>query len=179
MRTGETELRDWMIRALDGDGKAYARLLDALLPRLRAFFRRRMAGREDDIEDLLQETLIALHTRRMTYDRARSFTGWLYAIARYKMIDHFRRQGRTVPIEGLEDSLSIASFEDEVGAGLDTEALLATIPDKQARAIRATRIDGLSTAEAAEREGMGESDVKVSTHRGLKALAARVREAIR
>ena len=112
MRTGETELRDWMIRALDGDGKAYARLLDALVPRLRAFFRRRMAGRDDDIEDLLQETLIALHTRRMTYDRARSFTGWLYAIARYKMIDHFRRQGRTVPIEGLEESLSIASFEE-------------------------------------------------------------------
>ncbi len=179
MRTGETELRDWMVRALKGDAKAYARLLEALVPRLRAFFRRRMAGRDDDIEDLLQETLIALHTRRMTYDPARNFTGWLYAIARYKMIDHFRRQGRTVPIDGLEDDLSIDSFEDEVSAGLDTEALLSTIPDKQARAIRATRIDGLSTAEAAQREGMGESDVKVSTHRGLKALAARVRDAIK
>ena len=104
------------------------------------------------------------------------FTAWLFAIARYKMIDHFRRNRRTVPIEGLEDILVAEGFEDASNARMDVDQLLDTLPPKQARMIRATQIDGLSVAEAAERDGIGESDVKVSVHRGLKALAARIRE---
>ena len=179
MRASETDLRDLMILGLGGDGQAHARLLRALLPLLRGFYRRRMAGPEDDIEDLLQETLIAVHTRRMTYDPARPFTGWVYAIARYKMIDHYRRHGRLVPLEGHEDTLMTEGFEDSSNAAADIDALLETLPEKQAAAIRSTRIEGLSTAEAAERHGIGESDVKVSVHRGLKALAARVKDTLR
>lgn len=41
--------------------------------------------------------------------------------------------------------------------------------------IRATRIEGLSVSEAAQADGIGESDVKVSVHRGLKALMTRIR----
>ena len=175
MRAGETELRTWMIRGLGGDAAAHALMLRALLPVLRQFYRRRMSGQQDDIEDLVQETLIAVHTRRQTYDVTRPFTGWLFAIARYKMIDHFRKSGRTCPIDGLEDFLSIDGFEDASNAHSDVERLLGTLPGKQAALIRATKIEGLSTAEAAARESFGESDVKVSVHRGLKALAAKVR----
>lgn len=171
MRPSEEQLRFWMVRGLGGDGAAHALLLRALVPLLRAFYRRRMRGDDDAIEDLVQETLIAVHERRATYDRDRPLTGWLFAIARYKMIDHFRRSGRLCPIEGLEETLVSEGFEDATGAGLDVETLLDTLPAKQARVIRATRIEGLSVAEAAAREKMGESDVKVSVHRGLKALA--------
>jgi DNA-directed RNA polymerase specialized sigma24 family protein len=58
---------------------------------------------------------------------------------------------------------------------MDIDRLLGELPIKQAEAIRATRLDGLSTAEAAARAKIGESDVKISVHRGLKALAARIR----
>ena len=91
------------------------------------------------------------------------------------MIDHFRVNGRTCTIEGLEDILEAEGFAEAADARADVARLLETIPAKQAAAIRATRIDGLSTAEAAARAGIGESDVKVSVHRGLKALADRVR----
>jgi RNA polymerase sigma-70 factor (ECF subfamily) len=160
-----------MIEGLGGDAAAHGALLRALAPLLRSFYRRRMSGDEDGVEDLIQETLIAIHTRRQTYDPDRPFTGWLYAIARYKMIDHFRRNGRTCTIEGLEDILVAEGFEDSSGAQLDVDRLLGTLPPKQARAIRATRLEGLSVAEAAAREKMGESDIKVSVHRGLKALS--------
>ena len=123
----------------------------------------------------MQETLIAVHTRRATYDPDRPFGVWLFAIARYKMIDHFRRNRRVQPIEGLEDILVAEGFEDASLARLDVARLLDDLPAKQAAAIRDTKIAGLSVAEAAEREGIGESDVKVSVHRGLKALAARIR----
>jgi len=115
-----------------------------------------------------------VHTRRVTYDRDRAFTAWLFAIARYKMVDHFRRGRRLCPIDGLEDMLIAEDFESASTARLDMEGLLADLPAKQARMIRATRLDGLSVAEAAQAGGIGESDVKVSVHRGLKALVARI-----
>lgn len=174
MRANEDVLRGLMIDGLDGDAGAHAALLRLLVPLLRSFYRRRAAGADDDIEDLVQETLIAVHTRRATYDRERAFAAWLFAIARYKMIDHFRRAGRLRPIEGMEEVLVAEDFESGTIARLDIDQLLAALPPKQARAIRATRIDGLSVAEAAQASGIGQSDVKVSVHRGLKALAALV-----
>jgi RNA polymerase sigma-70 factor (ECF subfamily) len=174
MRADEAQLRMWMVSGLDGDADAYALLLGALVPLLRAFYRRRMPSGRDDIEDLVQETLISVHTRRVTYDVSRPFTAWLFAIARYKMIDQFRRNRRTVPIEGLEDMLLAEGFESACNARMDIDGLLASLPAKQARAIRATRLDGASVAEAANAAGIGESDVKVSVHRGLRTLAAKI-----
>ena len=175
MRASETQLKAWMIGGLDGDASCQTRLLRALVPILETFYRRRMQDRQGDIDDLIQETLIAVHTRRATYDRDRLFSGWLFAIARYKMIDHFRKGGRTCTMEGLEDILVTEGFEDESNAGMDIDRLLSELPIKQAEAIRAIRLDGLSTSEAATRAKIGESDVKISVHRGLKALAARIR----
>ena len=118
---------------------------------------------------------MAIHTRRATYDRDRPFTAWAYAVARYKMIDHFRRSRQTVPIEGLEDILMAEGFEDAANARMDVDRLLADVSDKQAQAIRDTKLTGLSVSEAAERGGVSEADVKVSVHRGLKAIAARLK----
>lgn len=174
MRADEIQLRAWMVSGLDGVAADHASLLRALVPLLTAFYRRRIAG-TDEIEDLVQETLIAVHTRRATYDRDRPFTAWLFAIARYKMIDHFRRNRKTVPIEGLEAILVAEGFESASNARMDVDDLLATLPAKQARLIRATHLDGHSIADTAAASGFGESDVKVSVHRGLKALTARIR----
>lgn len=177
MRADEHQLRAWMVSGLDGVAADHACLLRALVPVLTKFYRRRVAG-TDEIEDLVQETLIAVHTRRATYDRDRAFTAWLFAIARYKMIDHFRRHRRTVPIEGLEDMLVAEGFEASSNARMDVEDLLATLPPKQAQMIRATHLDGHTVADTAIASGYGESDVKVSVHRGLKALTARIRGTI-
>lgn len=174
MRADEGQLRTWMLGGLSGDAAAYGSLLSALVPLLRAFYRRRMTSGHDDIEDLVQETLIAVHTRRATYDQDRAFTAWLFAIARYKMIDRFRKARQTVPIEQLEDILVTEGFESACNARMDIDALLGSLPPKQAQAIRATRIDGATIAEAASGAGIGQSDVKVSVHRGLKALAVRL-----
>ena len=90
------------------------------------------------------------------------------------MIDNFRRNRHTVPIEGLEEILVSEGFEEAVSARVDVENLLAQIPEKQARLIRATRLVGSSVAEVSAAELLGASDVKVSVHRGIKALAAKI-----
>ena len=163
-----------MIAGLDGDASAHAALLTALVPILRRYYGRRGQTDEHDVEDLVQETLIAVHVRRPSYDRNRPFTAWLFAIARYKMIDQFRRAKLTCPIEEIDDILITEGFEPANHARMDVDRLLATIPARQADAIRRTRLDGLSVAETAAASGRGESDIKVSIHRGLKALAHRL-----
>jgi RNA polymerase sigma-70 factor (ECF subfamily) len=163
-----------MIAGLNGDAASHTALLRALVPLLRQFYRRRL-GDDDAIEDLVQDTLIAVHTRRMTYDRDRPFTAWLFAVARYKMIDHLRRGRPTVSIDDLAQVLASDSFEEAVNARMDIDQMLEALPARQARLIRDTRIEGQSIAEVAQASGRGESDVKVSIHRGLKALAARIR----
>ena len=174
MRANEAELRTLMVGGLGGDASAQRALLQALAPVLRAFFARRLRGADDDVEDLVQDSLIAIHTRRATYDPGRPFTAWAYAVARYKMIDHFRRRKQDVPLDDVEDVLTTGSFEEASGAQMDVDRLLKALPAKQAQAIRATKIDGLSVAEAAARSGISESDVKISVHRGLKTLAVRL-----
>lgn len=174
MVQSEEQLKTLMVMGLDGDSAAHARLLRALVPLMHSFYQRRLQG-DVDVEDLVQETLIAIHTRRGTYDRDRPFTAWLYAVARYRLIDHVRRRRAAIPIEDVETILIAEGFEDGVNARLDVEGLLATLSPKQARAIRDTHLAGKTVAEAADSAGIGESDVKVSVHRGLKALAVRVR----
>lgn len=168
----EAHLKARMIAGLDGDAAAHSTLLRAITPLLRAFFARRMPDDAGDIEDLVQEVLIAVHTRRSSFDRDRAFTPWLYSIARHKLVDHFRHTVRHQPIEGLEEILVAEGFEQSSNAAMDIDRLLARLPAKHARAIRATRVNGLSVAEVAAQTGWTVSDVKVSAHRGMKVLSA-------
>jgi RNA polymerase sigma-70 factor (ECF subfamily) len=173
MQTAEEELKALMVSGLDGDATAHATLLRALVPLLRSFYRRRLRS-ENNVEDFVQETLIAVHTRRATFERDRPFTAWLYAIARHRLVDHYRRQRVAVSLEDVELELIAENPEAAILAHIDVERLLGTLSPKQARAIRDTRVDGKSVADAAAEAGIGESDVKISVHRGLKALAARI-----
>jgi RNA polymerase sigma-70 factor (ECF subfamily) len=168
----EAELRAWMLAGLAGDAAAYRRLLSALSGHLRAYYRRRIG---DEAEDLVQETLIAMHAKRATYDPAQPLTAWVYAIARYKLIDAFRR-GKTRKWVSLDDAAELfARDESETAAARrDVEKLLARLPRARRELVRDVKIDGLSTAEAAARHGLSESAVKVGVHRALKALGLQV-----
>ena len=175
-RSSESQLRELMIRGLDGDAASYRTLLERLSGQLRAFFKARLnrIGRGPvEAEDLIQETLIAIHTRRHTYHRSQLFTPWAHAVARYKFLDYLRRTKLSVadiPIDQAEE-LIVREDTAQTESSMDLEKLLQEISPKQRQAIRYVKLDGLSVSEAAVRSGMSESAVKVSVHRGLKALA--------
>ncbi len=180
MSTNEQELKSLMTAGLDGDAAAYRALLERISRHLRSYYRGRLAraGRGAfEAEDLLQEALLAIHTRRHTYDRAELFTPWMHAIARYKLIDHLRRTNASrgdVPIEDA-DELTSRADHDGVESSIDLRRLMARLPVKMQRAIQYVKLDGLSVAEAARRSGMTESSVKINIHRGLKAMSAAIR----
>jgi RNA polymerase sigma-70 factor, ECF subfamily len=174
--SSETELRTLMIAGLDGDASAHKELLSKLSSHLRGYFKGRLVriGRGPvDAEDLVQEVLIAIHTHRHTYDRGQLFTPWAYGIARYKFLDYLRRTKvsmKDVPIEEAEE-VTAAEDAGSVESTLDLERLLDNVSPKVRRAIQYVKLDGLSVNEAASRCGISESAVKVSVHRGLRALA--------
>jgi len=174
----EDRLRDLLVRGLAGDAPAYHACLKELSAYLRAFLRRRLVRLPDEVEDLVQETLLAIHIQRHTYDAGQPLTAWVHAIARYKLVDMLRRRAVR---EALHDPLD---NESEVFAASDTEAtearrdlagLLEQLPDRQRLPIVHMKLEGLSVTETARMTGMSESAVKVGVHRGLKALAAMIR----
>lgn len=181
VRSTEPELRALMIAGLDGDAAAHRVLLERLSGQLRAYFKgqlTRFGKGPVETEDLVQEVLFAIHTRRHTYDRSQLFTPWVYAIARYKFLDYLRRAKASTADVPIDDVQEMTAHDDSghVESSLDLERLLSEISPKARNAIRYVKLDGLSVSEAAERSGMSESAVKVSVHRGLKALARLIRE---
>jgi RNA polymerase sigma factor (sigma-70 family) len=173
----EDRLRALMLASLAGDAASYRNLMTELQNHLRRFFRRRLrTDLVDQVEDLVQETLLALHARRMTYDPRQPFTAWIYAIARYKLIDLLRRSHERahVPIDDLGDFLSSgADGLDSAAAGRDLDRVLDTLPKRASSLTRRVKLEEQSIAEVAVANGMSQGAVKVAVHRGLRALAAR------
>lgn len=179
MGAQEDQLKDLLVRGLSGDGAAYSAFLRELSAFLRGYLRSRLARAPDEVEDLVQETLLAVHNQRHTFDAAQPLTAWAHAIARYKLVDYYRRRShREAVSEPLEDEAAFLAVSDTEAheAKRDVASLLARLPDRHRLPILHVKIEGLSVAETAKLTGMSESAVKIGVHRGLKALAALVRE---
>lgn len=171
-----------MHAAMAGDQHAYRRLLESLAPALRMIARRgfeRFGAGNAEIEDVVQETLLAIHLKRGTWDRTKSVGPWVTAIARYKLVDCLRRKGRRadVQIDDLADSLADDRNNDGSGQQ-DVETVLGNLAGRQLDIVRSISIEGSSVRETAERLGMTEVSVRVTLHRSLKLLAERYRQVL-
>lgn len=179
MQTSEARLKDLLLLGLAGDAEAYRTFLRDLTARLRAFLRKRLAGLPEEVEDLLQETLLAIHNQRHTYDPDQPLTPWIHAIAKYKIIDLLRHRARQElhndPLDE-ESEFLVGSDGEAAEARRDLEKLLERLPARQRLPIEHVKLQGLSVIEAAARTGMSVAAVKVGIHRGLKALAAQIRK---
>ena len=172
----EPELHSLMIAGLRGEASAHRTLLEKLSGQLRGYYKGQLdrVGRGPvEAEDLVQEALIAIHTRRHTFDPSQPLTPWVYAIARYKFLDYLRRTRVSLQEVWIEEEKDISTRGDQAGvdSSLDLQKLMSALPPKVRSAIKAVKLDGLSVSEVAAQTGMSESNVKVSVHRGLKAMA--------
>jgi RNA polymerase sigma-70 factor (ECF subfamily) len=179
LQTLEDDLHALWLQAQQGDAACYARALKIISGCLRRFLNRRMQSQASDVEDLVQEILLAIHQKRHTYQVEQPFTAWMYAIARYKWIDHLRAHGRREAlhddIDDWADVLSVSGDTEAADSQRDLTHMLAHLPDKQRLAIEHTKLHGLSITETATLTGQSEAAVKVNVHRGLKALATQWR----
>lgn len=157
-----------MAAAQRGEAAPYRRLLAELRPWLLRYFGRRLPP--SMVEDAVQDTMIAIHAKRHTYDPARPFDAWLAGVARYKWIDRLRSASRHAADE-LPETLATPDHEAAVTSATALERLMATLKPAQSDVIRLVKLEGLSIEDAAARTGQSASLVKVNIHRGLARLA--------
>ncbi len=179
MKDREEGWAEMMRAAIAGDQPAYERLLRELAPAIRSTIRHRLAAMgmpAIDSEDVVQETLLAIHLKRHTWRNDDLFGPWLWTIARHKLIDHLRRRGRRVevPIEDFAEILPADAERPGVDAA-DVDRHLAMLPAKQGSVLRAIAVEGASIGEAALAMKMTPGAVRVALHRGFASLAARLR----
>jgi RNA polymerase sigma-70 factor (ECF subfamily) len=169
----------WMCAATAGDESAYQQLLEALAGQLRLSVRYRFArmGSGDlDVEDVVQETLLAIHLKRHTWRSTEPIAPWVAAISRNKLVDVLRRRGRRaeMPLDDIPEAALAEQHESEA-AGHDVARVLGTLDERQRNIVRLVSIEGHSARSAAEQLGMTEGALRVALHRSLKALASRLR----
>lgn len=158
-----------MVAAQNGHGGAYRRLLGEISGWLHRYFQRRLPY--GDVEDAVQETLLAVHRRRHTYDPRYPLGPWLASIAKRKWIDQLRSLGRR-PTEELTDDLAVDDHEASVTSASVLASLLDNLRPAQARIIMLVKIQGHSIEDASRETGLSASAVKMNIHRGLARLTA-------
>jgi RNA polymerase sigma-70 factor (ECF subfamily) len=168
-----------MRQAQAGDSHAYKVLLKESVVILTRFLGKGLRN-ASEVEDVVQEVLISLHKARHTYDSSRPFKPWLFAIARFRLSEYWRR----AYADKLRQAVDIAEIENTLAApvtnsGVAYEYLregLNILPKKQADIVRLIHVDGYTAKQAAAKLGMKESAVKVAAHRAYKVLRRKLNE---
>ncbi|MFZ2869479.1 sigma-70 family RNA polymerase sigma factor [Zavarzinia sp.] len=169
------ELARLMAAAQDGDKRAYATLLQAVTPYLRAQARRYLRS-SHDVEDVVQEILLTIHRVRHTYDPARPFLPWLVAIARRRVVDRLRGKGRRdsheVVVSPDDETFTnaAANIPEEEADHSRLHAAVAALPPGQRLAVELLKFKDMSLKEASDLSGMSVGSLKVAAHRAYKAL---------
>ncbi|MER8479428.1 sigma-70 family RNA polymerase sigma factor [Mesorhizobium sp. M1163] len=169
----EAELSRLLRAAIAGDERAYADFLHRIAALVRGFARRKIVQGGVDPEDVVQETLLAIHVKRHTWRHDAPVLPWVYAIARFKLIDAFRRRGRRIEIEIDEIAETFAEPESEAISERDVNRALDCLSPAQRSVVSAVSVEGCSIGETAAKFGISETAVRVSLHRGLAAIAKR------
>ncbi len=181
MRERNDEWTDLMLLANAGDRVAYHRLLKAVAPVIRATARRGLAQAGQPMEqseDVVQDILLAVHLKRHTWDPTAPFAPWLFAIARNKLIDTLRRRGRRsfVNIDDFADIIPSEPAAESLPAG-EVAKHLQALPRRQRDVLQSIAVDAASIADTARKLSISEGAVRVALHRGLSALASKLRPA--
>ena len=164
-----------MARVQNGDAVAYRHLLEEIAPYVRSLAAK-WCREPDEVEEIVQDTLLTIHAIRHTYDPARSFGRWLAAITKRRMADRLRRNGlrrqREAPLTREHETFPTtqANYPADAPERRALGLAINQLPLGQRQAIELLKLREMSLKEAAATTGMSITALKVATHRGLKAL---------
>lgn len=167
---------DWtelMRSAIAGDAAAYRQLLEQMVPVLRGLIRARAMGMDADwCEDVVQDTLMAIHLKRATWDPTQPLRPWVYAIARHKLVDALRRRGRRIhlPVEDFADEI-VARAEPDPFRTRDAQSLIGRLPERDAALLKCLAVEERGSEECGQRLGLSAGALRAAVHRALKRLA--------
>lgn len=176
----DRQLAEAMRKAQTGDGKAYHQLLTDIAPMIRGFIYKRL-GDHSELEDRVQDVLLAIHRAGHTFNSDRSFLNWMFAIADYKIKDHLRSHYRR-KAAGIQVELEAVAEQraPELRMALDDrqqlDRLLETLSPRERTIIQMMKIEGHSARDVGNSLGISEGAVKVAVHRAMKTLALQAQQ---
>jgi RNA polymerase sigma factor (sigma-70 family) len=157
-----------------GDESAFRELYGLISPRLYRYLFRHTRDRVL-ADDLKQQTLLHMHQARARFIDGANVFPWMYRIARCLLVDSYRRSGRELPVDGIDDEPVCpkgAADERLIGQQLEERlyAAIAKLPESQQAAL-GFQLEGLTYGEIAEAIGKTESSVTSLLHRAKRDLA--------
>ncbi|MEO0334987.1 MAG: RNA polymerase sigma factor [Pseudomonadota bacterium] len=162
-----------MIKAQAGDQQAYGQLLNELYPVVSNYLKKRLGALGAE-EDFAQECLLAVHNARQTYDPERAFSPWMFTVVKYKSIDLLRKKQRVWKNEVADEDLVTNAAEDTNSSSEEDKELvrqaLSELPDDMRRAVELTKIEGLTTDDAAKKENISAQALRARVSRAYKLM---------
>lgn len=141
---------------------------------------RRLVLAPQDVEDINQDVLIVVAEKIGTFRGDAKFTTWLYRVARFKAIDHLRRERATVALDGETEQLSDAA---RLSSLIANRAIIRhavdELPEHYREAVVLRDIECLSYAEVAGRAGIPVNTAKTRVARGRALVAANITAGLR
>jgi RNA polymerase sigma factor (sigma-70 family) len=157
-----------MERAQGGDREAFHILFKEVGPLITRFLRRRLSD-NTEVEDICQETMLAVYKSRHTYQPERPFEPWLFAIVRKVSGEHLRRDRQRFGFQIHADELPETGVQDS-SQELELREAIEQLSATQIEALGLTKLLGLSVTEAARRAGTSAGSMKVRVHRAYESL---------
>lgn len=163
--------RSLLLAVSEGDRSALHELYNRHAPWL-IFRLRRRCSDAGMVEEVVQDTFIAVWRKADTYTGAGEVGAWMWGIAIRRLIDHLRRTRNLEPLR--EDrSATVVSAEDQVLVGVEFGDLGGAIdrlsPELRA-VVQATLVDGLTMKEASQLLGIPTGTVKTRMMRARARL---------
>lgn len=171
-------LGELMKEAQDGNETSYHTLLSEVYMFLESYLNSKVYNKSQ-VDDVLQEVLLAVHNSRHTFDASKSFMSWLLAIAHYKIADSLRLQFKQKNQE-LEDSI-VDTKSDVLNSLIDNQSLhilhqaISELDEKPKKVITLLKLEGLKISEVAVKLNLSESNVKIIAHRACQGLEIKLR----
>lgn len=169
----EHELTLLMRASQRGDAAAYETLLYSLSHVVSLYVRRRV-GPVNWLDDVVQDVLISIHKSRHTWNPARPFAPWFYAVLKSRLVDSIRARRRAADFEEAMEASAPAVWgsaaDEAIMARRDLAEAMRNLTPTQRLVIERLRLDEVSVKAVAAETGMTESNVKVTAHRGYAAL---------
>jgi RNA polymerase sigma-70 factor (ECF subfamily) len=158
-----------MAEAQAGDKDAFRALVKKIGPAITNFVRRRIFD-QAELEDVCQEILIEIYESRHTFDAKRPLEPWLFAIARYVVINHRRRYRLRTAHQQLTEAAADNTGGQSSNILSKLREALSQLPPFQREALVMTKLEGLSIAESSKRAGTSTANMKVRVHRAAALL---------
>jgi len=167
-----SQLQTLATAAQEGDEGAFGQIFDLMSDPIFRFVAARLNDREA-ARDIVSQVFLEAWKSLPRYNPKLPFRAWLYTIAKYRLIDHYRAHHSTVSLEAVTDRAGVTdlSAENETASEVDSMLMvLSTLPELYQTVIRLKYLSELDYSEIAKITGKSENSLRVIVKRGLDKL---------